>query len=157
MKKSNKVLLGIATIWPILYMFLFMVGIFLMVMLAPNGGPPGRGPGSALIPFGFVAFLALHLLTIFGHMGLTVFYIIRVFKTERLDQNLKIMWTLLLFFVGFFAQPIFWYLYIWRGMPETESQRPAELGPGLQSRWSRQTAKEPEVAYVPPPQPPDWR
>jgi hypothetical protein len=157
MKKSTKVLLGIATIWPILYMFLFVAAALLMVFLAQQGGPPDRGSGSVLFPFGFFVFFILHMLTIFGHMGLTVFYIIRVFKTERLDQNLKIMWTLLLFFVGFFAQPIFWYQHIWRGMPETESEKPAQLGPGVQSSWRKQTAKEPEVAYVPPPQPPDWR
>ena len=158
MKKSTKVLLGIATIWPVLYLFLFMLAMFLMFALIPSGPGSGNGePGSVLFPLGFLTIFVLHILTIFGHMGLTVFYIIRVFKTERLDQNLKIMWTLLLFFFGFFAQPVFWYLYIWRGMPETHSQTPPQLTPGIRSHWRKEPAKEPEVAYVPPPQPPDWR
>jgi hypothetical protein len=158
MKKSNKVLLGIATIWPVVYIFLFVAAILLMVLFIPNGsGAPGRGPGfSGLVPAAFVGFLALHMLTIFGSFALTVFYIIRVFKTERLDQNLKIAWMLLLFFAGMLAQPVFWYLYIWRETPASQSQ--PQLGPGLKSTWSRKTsAPEREPTYIPPPQPPDWR
>ena len=34
-KKSTKVLLGVATIWPLLYMFLFLGSIFSMVLLLP--------------------------------------------------------------------------------------------------------------------------
>ena len=122
MKKSRKVLLGIATIWPIVYIFLFIASIFSVILFAGirGGGPPFAGlpPGSMLLPLGFMGLFAVHLVTILGTLALTVFYIIRVFKTERLDQNMKIMWMLLLFFAGMFAQPVFWYLYIWRGTPE---------------------------------------
>ncbi len=159
MKKSTKVLLGIATIWPVLYMFLFMAAMLLV--FAFNAGPPGsapRLPGSPLLPVGFVGLIVVHLMTILGTLALTVFYIIRVFKTERLDQNLKIMWMLLLFFAGMFAQPVFWYLYIWRETVGPSSQNRAQLTPGLQSYWSRKReAREREAAYVPPTQPPDWR
>jgi hypothetical protein len=159
MKKSTKVLLGIATVWPILYMFLFMASILLL--FAFNAGPPvsaPQNPGSPLLPLGVMGLFAVHLLTILGTLALTVFYVIRVFKTERLDQNLKIMWMLLLFFAGTLAQPVFWYLYIWRGTPDTTSQKPPQLGAGLQSPWRSQTAApEPEAAYVPPSEPPDWR
>lgn len=165
MKKSRKVWLGIATIWPIVYMFLFIASIFSLIIFSGihDGDPPvagPHGPGSMLFPLGFMGLFAVHMVTILGTLALTVFYIIRVFKTERLDQNMKIMWMLLLFFMGMVAQPVFWYLYIWRDPPELTSQGnpPHALAAGSQSSWTRQPAPAArEAAYVPPPQPPDWR
>ncbi len=164
MKKSTKVWLGIATLWPIAYIFLFIAAIFSLFIFGGlhDGGPPDAGPGgsgSILFPVGFMGLFAVHLLTILGTLALTVFYIIRVFKTERLDQNMKIMWMLLLFFMGMFAQPVFWYLYIWRETPEfSQATPPMALGAESPSSWTRQTASAPrEASYVPPPQPPDWR
>ena len=110
------------------------------------------------LPFGFVGLMAVHLFTILEMLALKVFYVVRVFKTEQLDQNMKIMWTLLLVFATIFAEPVFWYLYIWRE-PLAASQNQLQLpAPGMQTAWGRQI-KQPdrEVAYVPPSQPPDWR
>lgn len=161
MKKSTKVWLGIATGWPILYMFIFIAAIMLLMIFAPqSGGPSAPDPGesvSLLLPIGFVALMAAHMITILGSLALTVFYVIRIFKTEQLDQNMKIMWTLLMFFTGMLAQPIFWYLYIWREVPIAAEQQPL-LASALQPAWAAQTStSQPEVPYVPPTQPPDWR
>ena len=160
MKKSTKIWLGIATMWPILYMFLFFAAIISLMALVPNdGGQPG-GPDSMWLPFGIMGLMAAHMITIFGSLALTVFYIIRVFKTEHLDQNMKIMWTLLMFFAGMLAQPVFWYLYIWREAPAASSwnQPPPQLAPGMKTAWGTRTATpKGEAAYVPPVQPPDWR
>ena len=158
MKKSTKIWLGIATIWPIVYLFLFFVVIFsVIIFTAANPGPPDPGgtpPGSLLFPVGFMGFFVIHMLTIVGSLGLTVFYIIRVFKTERLDQNMKIMWMLLLFFMGMIAQPVFWYLYIWREAPGS-SNDPQLVGSGSQ-RPTAAVGSPREAEYFPPRQP-DWR
>ena len=120
MKKSTRIWLGIATIWPFLYIGLFFVVVVSFILLAPNtpaSAPGQESPLGALFPVGFIALFVVNLLTILGHLALTVFYIIRVIKSEQLDQNLKIAWMLLLFFVGMLVQPVFWYLYIWREQP----------------------------------------
>jgi hypothetical protein len=159
MKKSTKIWLGSATIWPIVYLALFFVVIFSVVIIAGlNPGthaPVENSPASIFFPVGFMAIFALHMLTVMGTLALTVFYIIRVFKTEQLDQNMKIMWMLLLFFMGMLAQPVFWYLYIWRDAPDLSRERQM-IGPGSQ-RPSAATQSPREAEYSPPPQPPDWR
>jgi hypothetical protein len=160
MKKSTKIWLGIATIWPIAYIFLFVGGILLTIAIGAALDPGPHAPvhdsqGSILFPLGFIAFFLVHILTILGSLALTVFYIIRVFKTEQLDQNMKIMWMLLLFFMGMLAQPVFWYLYIWRDTSGGSNQ-PRLIGDSKQRPWAANSnAREPE--YVPPSQPPDWR
>jgi len=133
MKKSTKVLLGVATIWPVLYICFFMASIFALVIFgALNGGPPGRG--SILLPLGFMGLMFVHMITIFGSLALTAFYIIKVIKMKSLNENMKIMWVLLLYFAAMLAEPVFWYLYIWRETPESAlpNQSP-QLGPGLGS------------------------
>ncbi len=164
MKKSTKVWLGIATIWPIAYIFFFIAAVFSMILiggLLESGNSSGpHGAASVLFPLGFVGLFALHFLTILGSLALTVFYIIRVMKTEQLEQNMKIMWMVLLFFMGMLAQPVFWYLYIWRETPEPNSlgNDSPLLAAGSPSDWAEQSATPSrEAAYVPPAQPPDWR
>jgi hypothetical protein len=158
MKKSTKIWLGIATIWPIVYLVLFFVVIFSVVIIAGlNPGthvPVGNPPASIFFPVGFMAIFVLHMLTIMGTLALTVFYIIRVIKTERLDQNMKIMWMLLLFFMGMLAQPVFWYLHIWRDAPDLSKEQQM-IGPGFQHPLTAASRREAE--FFPPRQPPDWR
>ena len=157
MKKRTKVWLGIATIWPVAYIFLFVSAIFLMVLLSG----PGRAhaPASMLVGVGVVGVFALHIFTMLEIMALKVFYIVRVLKAEHLDQNMKIMWMLLLFLTALFVEPIYWYLYIWRDKSDPAlPDQPRQVGPGRQSSWGRQkAASEREAAYVPPAQPPAWR
>jgi len=41
-------------------------------------------------------------------------YIKNVFKNERISQDKKALWVVVLFLGGFVAMPIYWYLYIWK-------------------------------------------
>jgi hypothetical protein len=160
MKKRTKIWLGIATFWPLAYIFLFITSIFVIFGIAAASGPGSEPHGAAaiLLPVGFVGFFALHMFTMLEIMAMKVFYIVKVLKADHLDQNMKIMWTLLLFFTALFVEPIYWYLYIWKDKSDaTLPNEPRQVGPGLRSSWGRQKTAEREPAYVPPAQPPDWR
>jgi hypothetical protein len=159
MKKSKKVWLGIATIWPICWIFIFMMGMFAFVFSMPNkgGGEPPTGFFIAL-----PIFFAVHFVTIMGSLGMTVYYIFNIFKNERIEQNYKIMWTILLFFAGMLAQPIYWYLYIWRDEPlmTTTQGGPTYLNQAKAENWTNRAAsyeQRNEGEYVPPAGPPNWR
>jgi hypothetical protein len=69
MKKSAKILLGLATLCPFLYMILFFLFIFLSILFVPGRGGEEWGP-----PFFFAVLIVLHLFTMLWIMGLTVFY-----------------------------------------------------------------------------------
>jgi cytosine/uracil/thiamine/allantoin permease len=47
-------------------------------------------------------------------MALLTFYIINVFRNDRVNKDMKILWAVVLFFGNFVAMPVYWYLYIWR-------------------------------------------
>ncbi len=80
----------------------------------PGSGEPGPPPLIALI-------LPLHLFTMLAVMGLMVFYIVNVFRNDRVDKDKKALWAVVLFMGNMIAMPIYWYLYIWREPPAADS------------------------------------
>src|SRR5687767_12045275 len=108
MQKPTKVLLGIASLWPIFYMFLFFVFVFSMAF-----GFRGSEPEPGIQPMMAVVF-GLHLLTMLIILALTVFYIVDVFRNERVDKDKKALWAIVIFMGNAIAMPIYWYLYFWK-------------------------------------------
>jgi hypothetical protein len=151
MKKPTKVLLGLASLWPLLYMIFFFVFIFFSIFFISSSGDPGSGP-----PFFFFLIFPLHLLTMVLIMALTVFYIVNVFRNERVDKDKKALWAIVLFMGNMIAMPIYWYLYIWK---EPDSlPAPLSLGSADTSAWANDASRSrSRQEYVPPPEPPDWR
>jgi hypothetical protein len=124
MKKPTKVLLGLATLWPFVYLILFFVVIFSTIVFVPGSGEPGPPPLIALI-------LLLHLFTMLAGIALIVFYILNVFRNGRVDRDKKALWAVVLFMGSMIAMPIYWYLYIWRETPVPDSPlplQPSKLG-----------------------------
>ena len=154
MSKTAKLLLGLATFWPAAYMILFFVFIFSAILFG-GGAVEGSGP-----PTAFVLIFALHLFTMLVITGLTIFYIVNVFKNARVDKDKKALWAVVLFLGNIVAMPIYWYLYIWKPVPEVPMfSTPGQLGGADTFAWTndvRAKAKA-EEQYVPPSRPPDWR
>jgi hypothetical protein len=151
MKKPGKVLLGLVTLWPFFYLILFFAVIFSTVVFMPGSGEPGPPPLIALI-------LPLHLFTMLAVMALMVFYIVNVFRNDRVDKDKKALWAVVLFMGNMIAMPIYWYLYIWRETLTADSAAPSVLKGGNASGWANETsAPNRERQYIPPSQPPNWR
>lgn len=209
-KRSSKILLALATIWPIIYMALFMISIFSIMLLMPFAQDRSTGncgdldliqlthkiqnselkqltirrdeivakdragnceyrtfvssestraeilreareldangqarvakveeetsqSVSPMVPIGFVALFAAHMLTILLIMGLMPLYIILAVKSDRLDQTTRIIWVVLLCMLGMLAMPVYWYLYVWSEPPVSlaggsVAQSPGETG-----------------------------
>ncbi|MBV9495832.1 MAG: hypothetical protein JOZ54_16410 [Acidobacteria bacterium] len=101
-------LLGIASLWPPIYMLLFF-GVVAMFFLHPPGNSPHSG-----FPAAFGALFIVHLLTMLLTFALLAAFIVHAFKTDLIAQDKKVLWVVILFFGGIIANPIYWYLYIWK-------------------------------------------
>jgi hypothetical protein len=156
MSKSGKILLGIATIWPILYMIFFFIFIFTAMTSSPSSVFDDSGSLGSM----FAVIFPLHILTSFLMMGLTIYYIVNVFRNERVHQDKKTLWAVVLFLGNVIAMPIYWYLYIWgeekpAGLPSNNWQ---SLNSGAVPGWGYDASSgKREREYVPPPEPPNWR
>lgn len=116
MKKSTKILLGLATLWPFIYMILFVAFVFSMILWAPSS--EGQKSG---VPLSFAVFMVFHVLTMLWMVGLTIIYMVDVFRNERVEKDYKVLWAVVIFMGNMFAMPIYWYLYLWREPPVTKS------------------------------------
>src|SRR5262249_53719421 len=99
MQKPTKLILGIATLSPIAYLFLFFV--FMLSTFLNNGGT------------NVALFLGLHLFTMLFIAALTVFYIVDIFRNDRVAKDQKALWAIVIFMGNAIAMPIYWYLYFW--------------------------------------------
>lgn len=152
MKKWAKILLGLATLWPFLYMILFFVFVVSAFLFMPTQEAEGSGPHLF-----FVLIFPLHLFTMLWIMGLTAFYMVNVFRNDMVDKDKKVLWAVVIFMGSLFAMPVYWYLYIWRESAGAASPPPPTLGGAEGSNYLRDAQADREHQYVPPAQPPNWR
>ena len=110
LSRRAKLFVGALTLWPILYIFLFIAFTFGMIFYAGGADAATRAQEP---PVAIMLVFALHFATILLIFGLIAFYIVYLFKTERVAQDKKALWAAVLFLGGMIAMPVFFYLYIW--------------------------------------------
>lgn len=120
MSKGKAIVLAIFTAWPFLYMFLFMGTAFALMMSGFGDEDHSSGPPAILL-----VIFALHFLTMLEIFVLLVIYIVHVFKTDRVPQDKKALWAVVLFLGNMIAMPVYWYLYIWK------ERRPSQAEPDI--------------------------
>ena len=149
-------MLGIGTIWPMIWMVIFIAGIFGMIGFGAIAGPRGGDAVGPIFGIGFVLLFAGHFLTILMMLASKVFYIIHAVKNESLESNMRIIWIVLFFFGGMIAEPIYWFLEIWREKPALAYAQMPPAPPQWQNQYADNREHDP-ATYQPPTEPPDWR
>jgi hypothetical protein len=114
MKRASKVCLGMATLWPVAYVILFLA----TVGYGALGGP------TALEAFPFELLLVLHLLTMLLGASLLVFYVSHLFRNDRVDKDKRSLWAIVLLLGSIVAMPIYWYAYVWTQDPASAPDSP---------------------------------
>lgn len=62
----------------------------------------------------FKFFMLVHLGAMLLIFGLVAFYLVFLFKTQRVKNDLKALWAIVLFMGGPVGMLVFWYVNIWR-------------------------------------------
>jgi hypothetical protein len=104
LSRPSKIALLVATCLPIIYMALFFASFVLTL---------SAGPHPNFIFDNFAILMAVHLGVMFLMFALMTFYIVFLFKTDRVKTEMKALWAIAIFMGSFVAMPIFWFLYIW--------------------------------------------
>ena len=124
--KPLKILLGIVTALPLPgYVLSFVLPFLAFIPMAVQveEHPHSAGPPVwffALFFGGFAAQMLVWLLVV----ALIVFYIVHLFTTDRVRQDKKALWAVVLFLGNFFAMPVYFYLYVWQD-PDEDAGEPA--------------------------------
>ena len=103
MSRGKAITLAVFTVWPLLYMVIFICAIFGMMVTDFSGGAPPSGPPTMML-----IIFPLHFLTMLVIFVLIAIYIFHVFKTDRVPQDKKALWAVVLFLGNMIAMPIYW-------------------------------------------------
>lgn len=98
--------LAAATVWPFLYALAFM-GLWFAAMF--NGFRPGDD-----IPGWVLPVVAVHLVTMLLGFAVLAVYLVDLFRNPELagDQNTRLVWVILIVFVGAPAMLVYWWKYL---------------------------------------------
>jgi hypothetical protein len=107
MKTSTKIILGALTAWPITA-FLLYFAMFALASLENDKPYPHVFSGIV-----FLSYFVLAGSSALVSVGLTGYYIFHASKRGYLKGDGH-GWAISLLFFGVIAQPVYWYMYIWR-------------------------------------------
>jgi hypothetical protein len=102
------ILIGFLTLLPIIYFIFFFILMF--SAFASVGATSGKGA-----PFDMFRYIfPLHLGAMLLMVVLMAVYIVHAFRTDRIPDDRRVVWVIILFMGNMIAFPIYWYLYLWR-------------------------------------------
>ncbi|MDH7482908.1 MAG: hypothetical protein QHH26_13175 [Armatimonadota bacterium] len=107
MRRCAKIALGVATLWPILFIMALMVVGYRFYELAQGGIP--LHIMMVTLTYG----TPLVLFTCVLSWALLIFYISHVARNEKIPAHRKRFWRAALFFGIFVVMPIYWYRFIY--------------------------------------------
>jgi hypothetical protein len=116
--RVTTIVIGVATIWPIIYMCLFFG--FIAYSFSSANLPAGQSSG---VPVLFKFIFVLHLLTMLLMFILMAVYIVHAFRTDLVPADKKVLWVVVLFFGSVVAFPIYWYFYMWSPVGRGSNER----------------------------------
>ncbi len=99
--KGAALVLGLLTIAPLIYFFVFAV--LLMSALAYGGAPPTQG-----------ALVAAHVLTGVVLVSLMLFYALHVVNNSSLNKDERALWGIAVIAGASAGMGAYWYLHIWK-------------------------------------------
>ncbi len=102
--RPTKLLVLALTVLPLIYIALFVANVVYAVSASPLGDP-------LLTDFGIL--FGVHLAVMLLMMALLAFYVVFLFKSSDVRNDMKAVWAVVLLFGGPIAMPVFWYLYVW--------------------------------------------
>jgi len=108
LSKSRRILLGILSIWPLVYIILFIIYAMVISEITSSNIP-------------FIIMILLHILTILLSWALIIFYIVHALRTIKPPDDMRIIWVIILVVGNVIANPIYWYLRIWREREKEET------------------------------------
>jgi len=117
--KPVKILIGVLTVFAVLFPF-FIMPVFMMFFMFSSGFPffdPQSAPNpndiEAMLPFMFV-FYPLMMCFSVVQLGLQIFYIIHEIKNKALTDTFRILFAIGTFLLPYVAMPIYFFVYLWK-------------------------------------------
>lgn len=109
MGKLSKIVFGMATLIPLIYVLCFFLLLFFHLTNIV-GGIPERN----ILVENFDVLFVAHLAAMVWILALTILYIVHIAKHPSVKSEMRVVWIVAVLMANVFAMPIYWYLHIWR-------------------------------------------
>jgi len=119
MTKSQKIWLGILTFLPIVLIIIYVIILFGTLFFTFSEIDQGHQDPSYLFTGGFAFMFICMLAAVLLSLGLLVFYIIHVYKNEKFDSTIKLIWILVFLFASGIGPIIYYFVEILNGERKT--------------------------------------
>jgi hypothetical protein len=113
LSKNQKIIVGAATLWLLIYPFVFVLAWFGMLASILFTTAARREPPFAFFGILF-CFMPFHFLTIALSVALMAFYWAHLIKNTTTSDTLRIIFGITIFWFGYFVMPIYFYFFVWR-------------------------------------------
>jgi hypothetical protein len=113
LSQGQKILIGILTLLPFLFVPYLIFQIFSFVMTTISNDSMGIDPQPEVILSAIFSFIFPIILLSLLSLGLFIFYIVHTINNKNMETAERIIWILLFLFVGFIIFPIYWFIRIW--------------------------------------------
>jgi len=115
MTRGKDLVLGAFTVWPYVYILFFL---FSTIASAAYASTLLIGPDAFMRLNEFVRgyktiVVGLCILTMLEVLALVVFYLVFLFRTDRVAQGKRALWAVGLLVGSFVAMLLFWTIHIW--------------------------------------------
>lgn len=107
MTSRRRLLLMLATFWPLVYVLVFLIFPPTRQWLSTHGWRLPHGAPTALS----IAAMVLQGLTFVCVGVMSVYYVLHLSRAKHVHESEKLPWTILLMTVGILAGPAYWWLY----------------------------------------------
>lgn len=143
LSQHQKLVVGLATLWMLVYPLLFLCVWFAMFGTVILTARARSEPPAALVSV-MLCMMPFHFLTIAVSIALMVFYWAHIIKNTGMSDALRIIFGVAIFWFGYFAMPLYFIFFVWRA--ETPQwARPKQATP-IPAQTDAPVAPNPESA-----------
>ena len=100
------ILIGAFSVWPLVYLGIFFASFAYTWFEITNKQVSAE-------PTLFKYIFPLHCLTMLLMFALLGVYVFHAYKSDRIPNDKRVLWVVILFFGNMIAFPVYWYLYMW--------------------------------------------
>lgn len=124
LSRNQKLVVGGATLWMLVYPLLFICGWLMMVTIIATTANARQGPPPVLFA-PLACIFPIHLLTIGIIFALMIFYWAHIIKNNAAADVWRIIFGVGVFLFGFIAMPLYFIFFVWRAeTPEWARPKP---------------------------------
>lgn len=114
LNKAWKIIVGLASLWVVIYPFLYMIGIFAFIPLFITLEESGNTSELPLLFLGFMLLVLFMVFSSFLQIAVSGFYLAHIIKNKKGLDVLRIILGIGAFYLPYVALPVYYFIYIWQ-------------------------------------------